>query len=86
MQLSFDNLYAKKDKNYQNLTNKSGSKQIFRILQEKVIIQDSGSKFKSPVLDLNGGIWVFRKIQKISTASDLHFSSYVKKLQGGGAN
>ena len=32
--------------------------------------EDSGSKNKSPVLGLKGELWVFRKSQKISTASD----------------
>ena len=41
---------------------------------------------KSPVLGLKWGLWVFRKSQKISTASDQYFLSYVKKLQGGGSN
>ena len=41
--------------------------------------QDSGSQYKSPVLGLKGGLWVFRK-----TALDQYFLSYVKKkLQGG---
>ena len=48
--------------------------------------EDSGSKYKSPVLYLKGGLWVFRKSQKISTASDQYFLSHVKKGQGGGSN
>ena len=36
------------------------------------------------VLGLQGGLWVFRKSQKISTASDQYFLSYVKKNTGGG--
>ena len=35
------------------------------------------------MLDLKGGLWVCRKSQKISTASDQYFLSYVKKLRGG---
>ena len=31
-----------------------------------------------------GGLWVCRKSQKVSTASDQYFMSYVKKLKGGG--
>ena len=33
---------------------------------------------------LKGGLWVFRKSQKISTASDQYFLSYVIKTTGGG--
>ena len=32
--------------------------------------EDSGSLYESPVLDLKGGLWVFRKSQKIWTASE----------------
>ena len=39
----------------------------------------SDSQYKSTVLGLKGGLWVFRKSQKISTASDEYFLSYVKK-------
>ena len=45
--------------------------------------EDSGSQYKSPGLGLQGGLYVFRKSQKISTASDQYFLSYVKKLRGG---
>ena len=38
----------------------------------------------SPVLGLKGGLWVCMKSQKISTASDQQFLSYVKKTTGGG--
>ena len=41
--------------------------------------EDSGSYYLSSVLGLKGGLWVFRKSQKISTASDQYFLSYVKK-------
>ena len=41
--------------------------------------EDSGSKYKNP-----GGLWVFRKSQKISTASDEDFLNYVKKDTAGG--
>ena len=37
-----------------------------------------------PGLGLKGGLWVCRKRQKISTASDQYFLSYVKKTTGGG--
>ena len=43
--------------------------------------EDSGSKYKSPVLDLKGGLWLFRKDQRSSTASDQYFLSYVKKTK-----
>ena len=36
------------------------------------------------MLGLKGGLWVCRKSQKISTASDQYFLSYVKKTTGGG--
>ena len=39
---------------------------------------------QSPVLSLKGGLWVCRKSQKISTASDQYFLSYVKKNYRGG--
>ena len=38
------------------------------------------------MLGLKGGLWVCKKSQKISTASDEHFLSYVKKITGGGSN
>ena len=41
--------------------------------------EDSGSKYKNP-----GGLWVFRKSQKISTASDEYFLNYAKKDTAGG--
>ena len=47
--------------------------------------EDSGSKYKSPVLDLMGGLWIFRKSQKISISSDQYCLSYVNKTTGGGA-
>ena len=34
--------------------------------------------YKSPVLGLKGGLWLFRKSKKISTASDQNFLSCVK--------
>ena len=46
--------------------------------------EDSGSQYKSPVLGLKGGLWVCKKSQKMSTASDQYFLSYVKKTTGGG--
>ena len=45
--------------------------------------KDSGSQYKSPVFGLKGGLWVFWNSQKISTASDQYFLSYVKKTTGG---
>ena len=39
---------------------------------------------KPSFLGLKGGLWVCKKSQKISTAWDQYFLSYVKKLQGGG--
>ena len=41
--------------------------------------EESGSKYINP-----GGLWVFRKSQKISTASDEDFLNYVKKDTAGG--
>ena len=46
--------------------------------------ENSGSQYKSPILDLKGGLWVFKKSQKILTASDQYFLSYVKKTTGEG--
>ena len=46
--------------------------------------EDLGSYYKSPVLGLKGGLWVFRKSQKISTAIDQYFLSYVTTTTGGG--
>ena len=37
-----------------------------------------------PGLCLKGGLWVCKKSQKISTASDQYFLSYIKKTTGGG--
>ena len=64
----------------------NGSKEIFSLLQEKVLIQavclrTQAVSIKSLVLGLMGGLLVFRKSQKISTDSDLNFLYYVKKLQ-----
>ena len=41
--------------------------------------EDSGIQYKSPVLDLEGG--VFRK--SISIASEQYLLSYMKKITGG---
>ena len=76
-----------KSKFYQNLTSESGSKQRFSLLQEKAVIQavclrTQAVSIKARPLGLKGGLWVCRKSQKISTASDQYFLSYVKKLQG----
>ena len=48
--------------------------------------KESFRQLKSPVLDLKGGLWVFRKSQKILTASDQYFLSCVKKTKGGGGS
>ena len=48
--------------------------------------EDSGSSYESPGLDLKGGLLVFRKSQKISTASDQYVLSYVKNNYRGGVN
>ena len=68
----------------QNLTSGSGSKQRFSLLQEKSVIQAVclrtqavSIKALKPVLGLKGRLWVCRKSQKISTASDQYFLSYV---------
>ena len=44
---------------------------------------DSGSRYKSPVLHLKGGLWILRKSQKMSAASDQYFLSYLKKNYRG---
>jgi len=76
-----------KVKFYQNLTNRSGSKQRFSLLQEKTVIQAVCLRTQAvSIKGLKGGLWVCRKILKISTASDRYFLSYVKKTTGGGSN
>ena len=82
--VSFWHIGLPKAKYYQNLTTESGSKQKCSLLQEKKshlgsVPEDLGSWHKSRVLDLKGGLRVFRKTQIISTASDHYFLSYVKK-------
>ena len=83
--LPYDIVFPKA-KNYQNLTTKSGSKQRFSLLQEKEVIQavclrTQAVSIKAPVLGLNGGLWLFWKSQKISTASDhILFELCKKKL------
>ena len=71
--------------NLTNLTNRSGSKQRFSLLQEKTVIQAVCLRTQAvSIRYLKGGLWVCRKILKISTASDRYFLSYVKKTTGGG--
>ena len=36
--------------------------------------------------NLKGGLWVIKKSQKISTASDQYFLSYLINYRGGGLN
>ena len=73
-----------------NLTTERGLKERFSLLQEKYsqiqawCLRSSGSSYKSPGLDLKGGLLVFRKSQKISTASDQYVLSYVKNNYRGG--
>ena len=58
-----------KDKIYQNLTTESGPKQRFCLLQEKLVIQ--AVRLRTPGFrPKRKASWVFRKSQKISTASD----------------
>ena len=69
-----------KDKFYQNLTSGSWSKQRFSLLQEKAVIQSVCLRtlgLRTEVLGLKEGLWVCRKSQKIATASDQYFLSYV---------
>ena len=75
-----------KAKFYQNLTSGSGSKQRFSLLQEKGVIQALCLRTQSSIrarFCLRGGLWVCTTIQKISTASDQYFLSYVKKTTAG---
>ena len=78
-----------KAKFYQNLTSGSGSKQRFRLLQEKSVIQTvcrrtQAVNIKARFLAQREGLlWVCRKSQKMSTASDQCFLSYVKKTTAG---
>ena len=79
----FDGLYAKK---LQTFLCKTYVKTMTQFGTGKsshsgTVPDDSGSQDKSPVLDLKGGLGLFRKSQKISTAS---VELCKKKLQGGG--
>ena len=44
----------------------------------------SGSLYKSPFLDLKGGLWIFTKSKKISKVLDKYILNYAKKIEGGG--
>ena len=70
----------------QNLTNESVSKQRFSLLQEKAVIQAVCLRTQAVSIKARFyvGLWVCKKSQKISTASDQHFLSYVKKNYRGG--
>ena len=46
--------------------------------------EDLGSWYKGPVLKLKGGLEVLRKSQKILTAPDQYFLSYIKNTTWGG--
>ena len=94
LQIIYENFFAKLVQSVslchrlsKNLTTESGSKQRFSLLQEKAVIQAVclRTPYKSPVLGLKGGLWVFRKSQKMLTASDQYFLSYVKKNYKGGS-
>ena len=43
--------------------------------------EDSSSFYKSPVLGLKGGLWVFRKSQKISTKTTAETGLSYKAIQ-----
>ena len=78
-----------KAKFYQNLTSEKESKQRFSLLQAKTVIQavclrTQAVSIKARFLGLKGGLWVCKTSQKISTASDQYFQSYVKKNYRGG--
>ena len=62
---------------------KVGQNKRFSLLQAKAVIQALCLRTHA-VLCLKGGLWVCKKSQKISTASDQYFLSYVKKTTGGG--
>ena len=69
--------------NYKNLTTKVGQNKDLVLLQEKVVIQAMCVKtqavsIKARLYALKGGLWVLRKSQKISTASDQYFLNFVK--------
>jgi len=72
--------FSGKAKNYQNLTTGSRSKQRFSLLQEKVVIQAVCLWTQAVSIKTGFGPMgrVFRKSQKISTASDQYFLSYIK--------
>ena len=84
MQISFDGSYANNLQKFlcktcffpKILKLSNLSKQRFSLLQEKVVIYAVCLRTD---LDSKGGLWVFWKSQKISTASDQYFFSYVKK-------
>ena len=66
------------------MTSGSGLKQRFSLLQEKAVNQAVCLRTRAvSIKGLKGGFWVCRKSQKISTASDQYFLSYVKKTTGG---
>ena len=47
--------------------------------------ENSGSRYKNPALSLKWGACVSKKSQKIWTASDQYFLSYLKKNIKGGS-
>ena len=63
-------------------------KQRFSLLQEKAVIQAVCLRTQAVSIKAGfgpkGGLWVCRKSQKVLTASDKYFMSYVKKTTGGG--
>ena len=75
---------SKKLKFYQNLTSESGSKQRFSLIQEKAVIQ--AVCLRTQAVSIKARFLAYRKSQKISTAADQYFLSYVKKTTGGGSN
>ena len=55
------------------------------MLQSKSVIQAVCQRTHTvSIKTWEGGLWVCKKSQKISTASDQYSLSYVNKLQGGG--
>ena len=98
MQISFDRLFAKKIAIFfaklvlfnslcQSLSKKLNFIKIWQLevgQNKDLVCYRKKQSFRRVVLVSIKGLWVWRKSQKISTASDQYFLSYVKKLQGGG--
>ena len=95
MQISFDRLFAKKiafvlfNSLCQSFSKKLNFIKIWQLevgQNKDLVCYRKKQSFRRVVLVSIKGLWVWRKSQKISTASDQYFLSYVKKKTGGGSN